>query len=419
MGRGSGRGGMHRLSALAVAKASEPGMYGDGGGLWLQITASKNGGRPNKSWLFRYAVGSRTREMGLGSLATVSLAEARDAALASRKLRLAGHDPIEVRNAERTAKAASTIKVITFDQCAEGYIEAHRAGWRSSKHAAQWPATLGQYVSPVFGKLPVDQVDTALVLRVLEPIWREMPETANRLRGRIERVMDWAAARGYRARENPARWRGHLAQLLPSHRKIRPVVHHPAMPFVEVPAFLVDLRARSGVAPRALEFLILTAGRSGEVLGAQWAEIDFASAIWTVPPNRMKGNREHRVPLTARCLAILEEMQAVQQGPYVFPGRNGDAPMWGMSFTYLLRQLGCDDVTAHGFRSSFRDWAGERTAFPREVAEAALAHQTGNAVELAYRRADALEKRRKLMTAWAEFCAKPLTTGAVVNLRQA
>src|ERR1700704_6502420 len=198
MGRGSGRGGMHRLSAMAVAKANQPGMYGDGGGLWLQSTASKNGKHPNKSWIFRYAVGSGMREMGLGSLRTVSLAEAREAALASRKLRLAGLDPIEVRKAERTAKAASTVKAITFDQCAEGYIEAHRAGWRSAKHAAQWPATLGQYVNPVFGKLPVDQVDTALVLRVLEPIWREMPETANRLRGRIERILDWAAAREYR-----------------------------------------------------------------------------------------------------------------------------------------------------------------------------------------------------------------------------
>jgi hypothetical protein len=254
MGRGSGRGGMHRLSAMAVAKASEPGMYGDGGGLWLQITASKNGGRPNKSWIFRYAAGSRTREMGLGSLATVSLAEAREAALASRKLGFAGLDPIEVRKAERTATAASTVRAMTFDQCAEGYIEAHRAGWRSAKHAAQWPATIGQYVSPVFGRLPVDQVDTGLVLRVLEPIWREMPETANRLRGRIERILDWAAARGYRARENPARWRGHLRELLPSHRKIRRVVHHPAMPFIEVPAFLADLRQRSAIPARALEF---------------------------------------------------------------------------------------------------------------------------------------------------------------------
>jgi integrase len=357
--------------------------------------------------------------MGLGSLMTVSLAEARDAALTCRKQRLAGIDPIEARNAERAAKAASTARTVTFDQCAEGYIEAHRAGWRSSKHASQWPSTLGKYASPVFGKLPVDQVDTALVMRVLEPIWSKMPETANRLRGRIERILDWATARRYRSGENPARWRGHLAQLLPPHRKIRRVVHHPALPFVEVPAFMADLRQRSGVAPRALEFLILTAGRSGEVLGAQWAEIDFASATWVVPPNRMKGNREHRVPLTGLCLAILEEMQAVQQGPYVFPGRNGDAPMWGMSFAYLLRQLGRDDVTAHGFRSSFRDWAGERTAFPREVAEAALAHQTGNAVELAYRRADALEKRRKLMTAWSDYCSKPAPAGAVLRVRPA
>ena len=404
-----GRGGMHRLSAVAVAKANQPGMYGDGGGLWLQITISKDGKHRNRSWIFRYA----GREMGLGSCGTVSLAEAREAALVCRKQRLAGLDPIEVRNAERAAKAASTAKVITFDQCADRYVEANRSGWRSDKHAAQWPATLGQYASPVFGKLPVDQIDTGLVLRVLEP------ESANRLRGRIERVLDWAKARGFRTGENPARWRGHLAQLLPAHRKVRRVVHHPAMPFEDVPAFMVDLRQQSGAPARALEFLILTAGRSGEVRGTQWDEIDFASATWVIPPIRMKGNREHRVPLTPRCIAILEEMKAVRQGPYVFPGRTGDAPLWINALGYVLQQLGRDGVTAHGFRSSFRDWAGERTAFPREVAEQALAHQTGNYVELAYRRADALEKRRKLMAAWSDYCSKPAPAGTVVPLRTA
>jgi integrase len=419
MRRGSGRGGMHRLSALAVAKATEPGMYGDGGGLWLQVTVSRDGRRQNRSWIFRYSAGERTREMGLGSLNTVSLAEAREAALACRKLRLAGIDPIEQRNTERAGTGSAAAKTLTFEQCAGRYIEAHRAGWRSAKHAAQWPATLGKYVTPVFGRLPVDQVDTALVMRVLEPLWMRAPETGNRLRGRLEQILDWAIAREYRRGPNPAAWRGHLSKLLPSHRKVRRVVHHPAMPFVEVPAFMSELRLRAGVAARALEFLILTAGRSGEVLGAQWQEIDFATAIWIVPPGRMKGNREHRVPLSPRCLAVLQEMHAVRQGPYVFPGRTGDSPMWGMALAYVLRQLGRSEPTVHGFRSSFRDWAGERTAFPREVAEAALAHQTGSAVELAYRRADALEKRRKLMTAWAEFCAKPAATGAVVNLRQA
>jgi integrase len=409
---------IHRLTG-ADLRRTKPGMYADGGGLWLQITISKDGKQRNRSWIFRYTTGERSREMGLGSLITVSLAEARDAALQCRKLRFAGRDPIEHRNAERAAKAATDAKAISFDQCADGYIEAHRAGWRSAKHAAQWPATLSQYASPVFGKLPVDQVDTALVMRVLEPIWSQMPETGNRLRGRIERVLDWATARRYRSGENPARWRGHLAQLLPAHRKVRRVVHHPAMRFQDVPAFLADLRQRSGAAARALEFLILTAGRSGEALGAQWREIDVASATWVIPPNRMKGNREHRVPLTPRCIAILEEMQATQQGAYVFPGRSGDAPLWGMSFAYLLQRLGRRNVTVHGFRSSFRDWAGELTAFPREVAEAALAHRTGNEVEQSYRRGDALEKRRQLMNAWATFCSRPAPTGATVTpLRQ-
>ena len=403
---------IHRLSGADLRRKT-PGMYADGGGLWLQVTTSKDGRQANRSWIFRYTVGNRTREMGLGSLITVGLADARDAALKCRKLRLSGVDPIEQRKAERAAKGAATAKTITFDQCAARYIEAHRAGWRSAKHASQWPATLGKYASPVFGNLPVDRIDTGLVMQVLEPMWAKMPETANRLRGRLESVLDWAIARGYRQKPNPATWRGHLAKLLPSHRRVRRVVHHPAMPYMDVPGFMADLRQRSGTPARALEFLILTASRSAEVLGAQWQEVE--GQVWTVPPSRMKGNREHRVPLMPRCVAIIAEMRAIQQGPYIFPGRHGDAPMWANAFAYLLRQMGHGGITVHGFRSAFRDWAGERTNFPREVAEAALAHQVGTAVERAYRRADALEKRRKLMTAWGEFCGKPVPAGATVT----
>jgi integrase len=395
-------------------------MHADGGGLWLQITLSKDGNHRNRSWIFRYTAGNRTREMGLGSLITVSLAEAREAALQCRKQRLAGIDPIDARNAQRATLAVANVKILTFDECADRYIEAHRAGWRSEKHAAQWPATLGKYASPIFGKLPVDKVDTALVMQMLEPLWARAPETGNRLRGRVEQILDWAIARGYRTGTNPAAWRGHLSKLLPSHRKVRRVVHHPAMPYRDVPEFLADLRQRTGTAPRALELLILTASRSGEVLGMTWGEVDLTEKVWTVPPGRMKGNCEHRVPLSARCIEVLEEMQAVQQGPYVFPGRSGDAPLWGMSFSYLLKSMSRNEVTAHGFRSSFRDWCGEQTNFPREIAEAALAHQIGSAVELAYRRGDALAKRRRLMDAWSDYCGRPAAkqSGTVVSLHE-
>jgi integrase len=304
---------------------------------------------------------------------------------------------------------------VTFDECADRFIATHRAGWRSAKHAAQWPTTLGKYVSPIVGKLPVGAIDTTLILRILEPLWQRAPETGNRLRGRVEQILDWAIARGYCQGPNPAAWRGHLSKLLPSHRKVRRVVHLAALRYQSIPEFMVELRRRSGTPARALEFAILTAARSGEVLGMTWDELDFIEKLWTIPAGRMKGNRDHRVPLAPRCIEILSVMRAIRQGAYVFPGRTGSAPMWINALPYILRQLGHGDITVHGFRSAFRDWCGERTNFAREVAEAALAHRTGDATELAYRRGDALEKRRRLMDAWAEYCAKPVTAGGVVT----
>jgi integrase len=406
---------IYRLTGADLNR-KRPGMYADGGGLWLQITTSKDGEGRNRSWIFRYATGERSRSMGLGSLNTIGLAEARERARRCRELRLDGVDPIEARDAARAARAAQNAKAITFDEAADRYVKAHRAGWRA-KHAAQWSATLSKYVSPVFGKLPVDRVDTGLVIRALEPIWSEVPETANRLRGRIECVLDWARARDLRKGENPARWRGHLEELLPPLRKIRRVEHHPAMPYRDVPAFVADLGKRSGTAERALEFLILTAGRSGEILGARWREVDLVEKVWIVPPGRMKGNRPHRVPLTARGVAILEEMggAARPRGDLVFPGRTGEAAMWGETFTRLMKRLGRGDVTPHGFRSSFRDWSADRTNYPNHVVEMALAHAVGNAVEAAYRRGDLFEKRRRLMAEWDRYLARPASTGATVT----
>jgi integrase len=402
-----------RLTALKVEKAKQPGMYADGGGLYLQVTAG------GASWIYRYMLAGRAREMGLGPLALFGLAEARAKALDARRLRHEGIDPIEARRAMRAQARLDAAKAVTFMECAHGYITAHRAGWRNGKHAAQWEATLATYAGPVIGALPVPVIDTALVLKVLEPIWTTKPETAGRVRGRIESILDWAKVRGYRAGENPARWRGHLDKLLPARSKVRKIEHHAALPYAELPGFLVSLREQEGAVARALEFSILMAARTAEVIGARWDEIDLLEKIWTVPAARMKAGREHRVPLSARALAILEEMQRhphAEEG-FVFPGGKLGRPLSNMAFLMLLRRLGRDDLTAHGFRSTFRDWAADRTNFPAEVAEMALAHAVSGKVEAAYRRGDLFEKRRRLMDAWAEFAAGGNTSPRVLALR--
>ena len=307
---------------------------------------------------------------------------------------------------------------MTFAACAERYIASHKVGWRNPKHAAQWPATLGTYVYPVFGSLPVQAVDVGLVMKAIEPIWVQKPETAGRVRGRIERVLDWATARGYRQGENPARWRGHLENLLPKKSKVRRVEHHAALPYVEIGAFMAELRQQEGVPARALEFAILTAARTGEVIGAKWDEIDLDERLWTVPAERMKAGKEHRVPLSDVALAIVEERRKIQQDDHIFPGGKAGRPISNMAMLMLLRRMGRGDLTAHGFRSSFRDWAAERTTFPAEVAEMALAHTVSDKVEAAYRRGDLFQKRRYLMEAWAKFCATVKASGQAAPIRK-
>jgi integrase len=404
------------LTALMVSKAKRPGMYADGGGLYLQVT---DGGA---SWIYRYMLRGRAREMGLGALALFGLSEARAKALDARRLCHAGVDPIEARHAERQQARLDAAKAVTFGQCAESYIKSHRAGWRSTKHAAQWEATLVKYAKPVIGALPVQAVDTALVLKVLEPIWTTKPETAGRVRGRIEVVLDWAKVRGCRTGDNPARWRGHLDKLLPARGKVRKVEHHAALPYGELPGFLAALREQEGISARALEFTILTAARTGETIFARWSELDLLDKTWTIPAARMKAGREHRVPLSARALAILQEMQAHRHADdgFVFPGGKPGKPLSNMAFLRLLRRMKRDNLTAHGFRSSFKDWASDRTSFQNEIVEAALAHVVGSKVEQAYRRGDMFEKRRRLMQVWAEFCGQPAgDRAAVVPLRSA
>jgi integrase len=414
---------IHRLSTVAVRNA-KPGMHADGGGLYLQTTEAADH-TVSKSWLFRFTTGRTVtsqsgkqrreeRQMGLGSLADVSLAEAREHAAACRQLRKQGIDPIESRRAAKAERLVAAAKAMTFDQAAAAYIASHRAGWRNPKHAAQWKATLATYVSPVFGSLPVSSIDTGLVLKTLEAIWATKPETAGRVRGRIEAVLDWTTARGYRTGENPARWRGHLDKLLPARSKVRKVRHHPALAYAELPAFLAALREQQGAGARALEFTILTVARTNETVGARWSEFDLLGKVWTAPAEHMKAGREHRVPLSAAAVAVLRRMEAVREGEQVFPGDRRTA-LSNMAMLMLLRRMGRDDLTVHGFRSTFRTWAAECTSFPREVIEAALAHLVGDATEQAYQRGDLFEKRRRLMAAWADYCARAPAAGVVVT----
>lgn len=387
-----------RLTARSVDTIKTPGRHSDGGNLYLNVTAS--GAR---SWVFLYVVKGRQREMGLGPTRDVSLVEARDLASQHRRSIRAGIDPLDER---RTVAAKPT-----FGSFTEQHIAGMEGGWRNPKHRAQWRNTLATYAVGLRDR-PVDQVSTADVLAVLKPIWLTKPETASRVRGRIQAILDAAKAAGLRSGDNPAAWRGHLDNLLPKRSRLSRG-HHAAMGIDATPGFLVELRQAEGVSPRALEFTILTVARSGESLGARWSEVDLERRVWTVPAIRMKGGVEHRVPLSDRVVEILEGMAALRCSEFVFSGSKRDAPLSNMALAMTLRRLGAD-VTAHGFRSTFRDWASERTSFPHEVCEAALAHAIGNKTEAAYRRGDLFEKRRLLMAAWATFVTVPARDDVVV-----
>ena len=391
----------NRLTVRGITAENRPGMYADGGGLYLQVA---RGG--SKSWVCRFMLRRKSRDMGLGGIDVVSLAEARERALAARKLVKDGIDPIDARKAQRAQYAVDAVSGRTFEDCANKYIASHEKGWRNPKHRDQWRNTLTTYAYPVCGDVPVDAVDTAMVTEVIEPIWATKTETATRVRGRIEAILDWAKARGYRSGENPARWRGHLENLLPKASKVRKVKHHAALPYEDVSTFTKALRASAGVSARALEFQILTAARPGEVTNAQWSEINLDKAEWTIPGDRMKSGEQHRVPLSPAAVAVLRDMDKVRTSDFVFPGQRDGRPLWTDALRRLLERMGHGGLTSHGFRSTFRDWAAERTAFPGEVAEAALAHTVGNKVEAAYRRGDLFDKRRRLMDAWAGYCAE-------------
>ena len=397
---------VHRLSAVKVAKETNPGLYADGGGLYLRISDGKSAG---KRWVFIYRRPSDGKrcEMGLGGALAVTLAKARVRADEARTM-LADHiDP-------RAAKDAAAQRTPTFGEIADQHIAAMAPSWRNPKHRAQWDMTLREYAKPLRDK-PVDEITTADILAVLQPIWQKIPESASRIRGRIENILDAAKVQGFRSGENPAAWRGHLKLILPARRKLTRG-HHAAMAIDELPAFMVQLKKRDAVAARCLEFAIITAARSGEALGALWDEIDLDGTVWAIPADRMKATREHRVPLSARALAILRDMQLLRDGEHVFPGQRRGQHLSSMALEMVLRRMKQKAATVHGFRSTFRDWCGNRTSFPRELAEHALAHSIGDKAEQAYRRDDALERRRPMMEAWATFCDAP--AGNVVPLRK-
>lgn len=376
------------LTARKVETA-KPGKYGDGANLYLVV--SKTGAR---KWVLRFTWRGRAKEMGLGSAASVPLADAREKAASARRMIAQGLNPIDERKRDGG--------IPTFGEMADDVRETLSAGFRNDKHKAQWKSTLETYAAPLRSR-PVDTIATDDVLAVLKPIWTTKAETASRVRGRIEKVLDAAKAKGFREGENPARWRGHLDHLLPKPSKLARG-HHAAMAYEDVSNFVGHLREREATAALALEFCILTAARSGEVLGARWSEFDLDKKIWTVPANRMKAGREHRVPLSPRVVAILRQLEELKAGEFVFPGQAPSKPLSGMAMEMMLRRMNIQNATVHGFRSSFRDWAGNVSNFPREVVETALAHVIGDKAEQAYRRGDALEKRRKLMDAWAAYC---------------
>lgn len=396
---------MGNLTAKTIEKLVKDGtskMHNDGDGLYLRVKSPGSA-----SWLYRYRTNGKLRDMGLGAYPAVTLSEARDLATDARKLAKTGTDPLEARKRSRAELAVEQRRAAalatTFESVAQDYIDSQRAGWKNAKHASQWSNTLATYAFPVIGDLPPNEITTEHLLKILRPIWTQVPETASRVRNRIELVLDAAKAVGLREGENPARWRGHLDKLFPKRSKVSRVVHHPALPWQEAPAFITELRNHNSLSHRALEMTILTCCRTSEVLEARWDELDLNEGIWTIPEERMKAGKSHRIPLTSPLRSLLESLNRIDDSPFLFPGQKEGKSLSNMSMLMTLRRMGYKHITVHGFRSTFRDWAAENTSHPRDVCEQALAHTLESSVESAYRRGDMFEKRRKLMEDWAQY----------------
>lgn len=416
-----------KLTALKVARQTAPGMFSDGGGLYLRV--SREGA---KSWSFRYMLNGKAREMGLGALHAVSLADARKRAAEARGLLVDGKDPIDSRDAAKASQRIQASRIKSFKQCAENYIEAHKFGWRNKKHIAQWTSSLEEYAFTILGDTPVHDVDDAMIMKIFEQVrptfpagknfWTARPETASRLRGRIEKILDWATVRKLRSGDNPARWRGHLESQFPARSKVSKVKHRPALPYAEVGQFVKTLKDEDGIASLALQFTILTASRTAETIGARWTEFDLKKGVWVVPADRIKAGREHKVPLSQGALQALEQARVHQDkigktSEWVFPSYKPTRPLSNMAMLALLKRMGRTDITVHGFRSSFRDWAAEQTNFPREIAEAALAHISGDKVEASYLRTDHFSKRKQMMEAWGRYCVTIALEKEETNVR--
>ncbi len=407
-----------RVARLASEQANKRSMVAVGGipGLYL----SRGEGASARSWLLRYMFDGKRRDLGLGSVADVTLAQARERAREQRKLIVEGIDPIDAKREQRAERIAARAARVTFQQCTDQYLDAHGDAWRNARHRLQWHATLEKYAHPVIGAMDVAAVNTALVLRILEPVWKVKTETASRVRGRIEKVIDWATVRNYRSGENPARWKGHLDKLLARRSKIAPVKHFAALDYHQVGEFMQDLRKQEGVGARAVEFAILTAARSGEARGARRDEFDLAARTWVVPASRMKGGKEHAVPLSDAAVAVIEKMNAMPRlGDFVFPGLKEGTMLSDMSLGAVLKRMGRSGITVHGFRSTFRDWAAECTSTPAEVAELALAHTISNKTEAAYRRGNLFAKRVRLMSDWSRYCNTVQKAAEVVPMNRA
>lgn len=405
---------IEKLTVKGVASKNKVGRYSDGNGLYLQV--SKFG---TKAWIFRFTLNGKARQMGLGPTKLITLKEAREEAERCSKLVYNKIDPIDLRKREHGKAIAESASVITFKECAEKYINAHKDGWKNAKHASQWHNTLNTYAFPTLGSIPIQDVNTGMILKVLEPIWATKTETASRIRGRIDAILGWATSREYRKGENPARWKDHLDNILPQKTKVKKVKHHAALPYAEIGQFMADLRTNKTNSNLGLEFLILTAARTGEVINATWSEIDFNKRLWTIPAERTKTDHEHRVPLSDDAISVLTEMKQNATSDFIFPGGKRGRPLSNMAFLQCLKRMERSDLTAHGFRSTFRDWAAEKTNYPSEVAEMALGHAVGDKVEAAYRRGDLYEKRCKFMDAWAKHCATiPADGDNVVNIRE-
>jgi integrase len=413
---------MAELTATKVKRTKRPGKYPDGGNLYLQVAANTRVDGTvsiTKSWAFRYRRFGKDTWLGLGPYPDVGLAEARDLAAEERRKKRAGIDPLNDKIARQVATRAASDDVPTFADCATRYIDANAPGWSNPKHVSQWRNTMTDIAGPVIGHLPVTAINTGLVLRVIEPLWRDRTETATRVRQRIEAILDWATVRGFRDGDNPARWSGHLDKVLPQRSKVATVRHHPALPYADVGAFMVALRDLDGVAARALEFTILTAARTNEVVKAEWSEFDLDAGLWIIPGERMKAGREHRVPLSPSALKIVKEQRG-KDDRYVFPGHKRDSHLSNGAMAAVIKnRMERSGITVHGFRSTFRDWCGEETNTPRDVAEMALAHSIGDKTEAAYRRGDLFKKRETLMNAWARYCNKKPGKATVTELRSA